>query len=89
MLVMVDESTGNQYNMAACHKEFVVDGGNSWLVQDMHQELKSSGHPGGEQNAFILKSDGEPSIVAVREALARCHRGRHFPRAAFSRGTSS
>ena len=41
----------------------------------MHQELKSWGHPGGPGNALILKSDGEPAIVAVREALARCHGG--------------
>ena len=45
----------------------------------MHQELKSWGHPGGGQNALILKSDGEPAIVAVREAFARCHGGRVTP----------
>ena len=28
---------------------------------------------------MILKSDGEPAIVAVREALARCHGGRVTP----------
>ena len=33
------------------------------------------GSPGGGRNAIILKSDGEPAIVAVREALARCHGG--------------
>ena len=33
------------------------------------------GAPRGGQNALILKSDGEPAIVAVREALARCHGG--------------
>ena len=48
-------------------------GDNSWLVRDMHEELKSWGYPGGGRNAIILKSDGEPAIVAVREALARCH----------------
>ena len=32
------------------------------------------GTPGG-RNAIILKSDGEPAIVAVREALVRCHGG--------------
>ena len=53
--------------------------GCSWLVKDMHQELKSWGHPGGARNALILKSDGEPAVVAVREALARCHGGRITP----------
>ena len=45
----------------------------------MHQELKPWGYPGGAKNALILKSDGEPAIVAVREALARCHGGRITP----------
>ena len=36
---------------------------------------KILGPPGGAKNALILKSDGEPAIVAVREALARCHGG--------------
>ena len=36
----------------------------------MHEELKSWGHPGGGRNAIILKGDGEPAIVVVREALA-------------------
>ena len=45
----------------------------------MHEELKPWGHPGGAKNAIILKSDGEPAIVAVREALARCHGGRVTP----------
>ena len=49
------------------------------MIKDMHQELKSCGHPGGGANAIILKSDGEPAIVAVREALARCHGGRVTP----------
>ena len=51
------------------------------------QELKPRGHPGGARNAFTLKSDGEPAIVAVREALARCHGGLVTPRAAAQRGT--
>ena len=49
------------------------------LVKDMHQELKSWGHPSGGSNPLILKSDGEPAVVTVREALARCHGGRVTP----------
>ena len=48
-------------------------------MKDMHQELKAWGHPGGADNALILKSDGEPAIVAVREAFAICHGGRVTP----------
>ena len=52
-----------------------MDGNNSWSVKDLHQELNPWGHPGGARNIVILKSDSEPAIVAVREALARCHGG--------------
>ena len=70
MMVMIDESTGNKYMRSVDHKGLGPDGDSSWLVKDMHQELKSWGHPGGGRNEIILKSDGEPAIVAVREALA-------------------
>ena len=76
MMVMVDESTGNKYMRAVPYKGLGVEGDQSWLVKGMHQELEAWGHPGGGQNPLILKSDGEPAIVAVREALARCHGGR-------------
>ena len=66
MMVMIDESTGNKYMRAVDHKGLGPEGDNSWLVKDMHQELKSWGHPGGGRNEIILKSDGEPAIVAVR-----------------------
>ena len=79
MMVMVDESTGNKYMRSVDHKGLGPDGDSSWLVKDMHQELKSWGHPGGAGNKIILKSDGEPAIVAVREALARCHGGQVTP----------
>ena len=55
VMVMVDESTGNKYMRMVEHKGLEGDGDNSWLVKDMHQELKSWGHPGGGQNALILK----------------------------------
>ena len=47
MMVMVDESTGNKYMRAVDHKGLGPDGDNSWLVKDMHQELKARGYPGG------------------------------------------
>ena len=59
MMAMVDEETGNKYMRAVPHKGLGEDGDNSWLVKDMHQELKSWGHPGGAGNALILKSDGD------------------------------
>ena len=50
MMVMVDEDTGNKYIRAVPNKGLWEDGDNSWLVKDMHQELKAWGHPGGAQN---------------------------------------
>ena len=46
-----------------------------WLIKDLHEELKSWGHPGGDQGKITLKSDAEPAIVAVRDALAKTHGG--------------
>lgn len=73
MLVMVDESHGNKYMRSIDHMGIGDEGDNSWFIQDMHQEFKAWGYPRGGQNALILKSGGEPALVAVREALARCH----------------
>ena len=61
------------------HKCLGPDGGNSWLVKDMHQQLNAWGYPGGGRDALMLKSDGELAIVAVREALARRHGGMVIP----------
>ena len=66
MMVMVDESTGNKYMRALSRKGLGPDGDNSWLVKDMHQELKSWGHPGGGQNAIVLKSDSQPLWLCAR-----------------------
>ena len=41
MMVMVDEATGNKYMRVVDHKGLQGEGDNSWLVKDMHQELKS------------------------------------------------
>ena len=36
MLVMVDESAGNKYMRVVDHKGLEGEGGNSWLLKDMH-----------------------------------------------------
>ena len=76
---MVDESDGNKYMRALGHKGLGDEGDNSWLIKDMHQELKPWGDPGGGQNAMALKSDGEPALGSVRAALAICHGGKVTP----------
>ena len=77
MLVMIDESTGDKYARAVGQKG--LGGGSEdmqWLIRDLHEELKSWGHHGGEGGHVIFKSDNEPAIVEVREALARHHGGK-------------
>ena len=79
MLVMTDEETGYHY-MRAVNKKGLGEGTEmQWLIKDMHEELKAWGHPGGQGGELILKSDGEPSIKAIREALGRYHGGRIIP----------
>jgi hypothetical protein len=88
LLLMVDESTGLRY-MRAVGRKGTGDGKEmEWLIKDLHEELKDWGHPGGEGNELILKSDGEPAIVAVREALGRYHGGKVLPEQA-PRGESA
>ena len=79
ILVMVDESTGERYARAVGRKGLGADGENNWLIRDMSEELRAWGHAGGEAGRLILKSDGERSIVAVRDALAKFHGGRVIP----------
>ena len=53
-----------------------------WLIRDLHEELKSWGRMGGASgNIILLKTDGEASIVALRDALARYHGGVVTPEA--------
>ena len=67
-IVMLDEENGNRYMRSVDKKGLGEDGDLSWLVQDMHQELKSWGYPGGGTNALILKSDGESDSCCARGA---------------------
>ena len=69
---MKDESTGNRYLRAVGQKGA---GGMEWLVKDLHEELKSWGRMGGAGGNVVIKTDGEASIVALRDAVARYHRG--------------
>lgn len=79
ILVMIDESTGEKYARAVGQKGIGGDREMDWLIKDLSEELRVWGHPGGEGGHIILKSDGERSIVAVREALAKYHGGKVVP----------
>ena len=74
-VVMTDETTGNRYMRLVDSKGLKDDKADQWIVKDLHAELKAWGRPGGDDNKLIIKCDGESPIVAVREALARKHRG--------------
>ena len=50
-------------------------------------ELKTWGYHGGGEDSLIMKSDGEPAIVAIKEALAKYHGGIVIPELA-ARGES-
>ena len=64
--------------MAPC-KGLGEHGEAKWVVNDLHDELKARGRPGGGNNAIILNSGGEHAIVALREALAKKHGGNTTP----------
>ena len=79
ILVMVDEDTGERFARAVGQKGVGAFGSMDWLIRDIQEELQSWGHAGGEGGHFIFKSDGEPSIVALRTAVARYVGGRVIP----------
>ena len=76
---MVHEETGDKYARATGWKGVGDDGAMSWLIKDMSDELKSWGHPGGQDGHIILKCDGERAIRAVRDALGKYHGGQVVP----------
>ena len=51
----------------------------SWLIQDMSDELKSWGHSGGPNSSLILKCDSEPAIKSIRDTLGKFHGGQIIP----------
>ena len=69
MFVMTDEARGHRYARLVEQKGLGEGGEMEWLILDAAEEIKSWGYPEGE--AGILKSDREPAMVAVRDALSR------------------
>ena len=76
MLVMKDEATVEKYARAVGQKGLGQGEEMQWLIVDLHEELKSWGHHGGEVGHVIFKSDNESPIAVVRDALARYHGGK-------------
>ena len=69
MLVMLDERSGSRYARLVGKKGLGSDGEMDWLVEDILVTMKSWGHAGGAAGHVIMKSDGEPAILAVKNAL--------------------
>ena len=79
LIVMLDEETKEKYARAVGRKGLGEEGSMDWLVKDMSAEMRMWGHGGGVAGKVILKSDGERSLVAVRDAVGRYHGGRIIP----------
>lgn len=67
---------GDKYARAAGSKGVGESREHEWLINDMSEELTPWGHPGGEGGHIIIRSDGERSIMALRNALAKHHGGK-------------
>jgi hypothetical protein len=79
VIAMIDEGTGEKYARATGRKGIGQAGEMDWLIQDMAEELRTWGHTGGAKGHIIMKSDGENSIKAVRDAVGRLLGGRVIP----------
>ena len=75
MLLLVDETTGDRFARLVGKKGLGENREQMWVVKDASDELRAWGHPGGAEHRLILKCDGEPALVAFRDALARYHGG--------------
>lgn len=53
--------------------------GMSWSVEDMCAQLRAWGQAGGAGGELIVKSDGEPALLAVKGAVMNHHRGKVIP----------
>ena len=71
MLAMTDELTGDCYACIVEHKGVNEGEEGSWIVADVVAELKARGYKGGDGGHLSMKSDGESSINALIEAIAR------------------
>ena len=79
MLVIADERSGSRYARAVGIKGLGEAGCMGWLVEDISTTLKSWGHAGGSGGEIIIKADGEPALLAVRNAIMEYHGGIVLP----------
>ena len=73
LFVMADEKSGARYARAVGKKGLGEGDEMDWLIQDVSKTLKSWGHTGGSAGHLIFKSDGEPALMAVKNAVMQYH----------------
>ena len=79
LFVMADEKSGARYARAVGRKGPGTADEMDWLVQDISKTLKSWGRTGGSGGHLIFKSDGEPALMAVKNAVMQYHGGVCIP----------
>ena len=76
LIVMTEEESGSRYARAVGQKGLGDGQEMSWLIEDMCTQLRAWGHAGGAGEELIVKSDGEPALLAVKGAVMKHHRGK-------------
>ena len=76
---MADEKSGARYARAVGRKGLGAADEMDWLIQDINKTLKIWGHAGGAGGHLILKPDGEPALMAVKNAVMQYHGGVCIP----------
>ena len=79
LIVMVDEETNEKFARSPEKKGVGEEGEICWAIKECADELKLWGHTGGSDQRLILKCDGESSMKAFRDILARFHGGVVIP----------
>ena len=69
LFVMADEKSEARYARAVGKKGLGVSHEMDWLIEDISKTLKSWGHAGGTGGHLILKPDGEPALLQLKNAV--------------------
>ncbi len=85
MLVATDLKGKGKFARIVGSKGLGEGGNNEWVIRELVKELEEWGYNGQD---MILRTDGEPSIVAVAKAVAVFRVGRTVPEVS-ARGESS